>query len=150
MVVGFTLMSLIADSSLDWAVPYIDPAMVLITCAVFIPAPIRMVRVTIVELLEGAPSAEVQRPVLQAVGEVQALVRSRRTDGPHEQGRPEAVRRGRRCRRPRRDRRTGTPGTRGARRATGCAAVRHLVERRVRPASPLPTTISRPPIDVAE
>ncbi len=73
MVIGFTLMSLIADSSLDWAVPYIDPAMVLITCAVFIPAPIRMVRVTIVELLEGAPSAEVQRPVLQAVGEVQAL-----------------------------------------------------------------------------
>jgi predicted Co/Zn/Cd cation transporter (cation efflux family) len=72
MIVGFTVMALLADSSFDDAVPYIDPAMVLITCAIFIPAPIRMVRVTIVELLEGAPSAEVQAPVLEAIEEVRA------------------------------------------------------------------------------
>jgi predicted Co/Zn/Cd cation transporter (cation efflux family) len=73
MIVGFSVMALLADTSLDDAVPYIDPVMVLITCAVFIPAPIRMVRVTIVELLEGAPSEEVQRPVHDVVEEVQTL-----------------------------------------------------------------------------
>jgi predicted Co/Zn/Cd cation transporter (cation efflux family) len=72
MIAGFTLMAVIAGTSLDDVVPYIDPIMVLITCAVFIPAPIGMVRVTIVELLEGAPSAEVQAPVLEAVELVRA------------------------------------------------------------------------------
>ncbi|HYN32116.1 MAG TPA: cation transporter [Ilumatobacteraceae bacterium] len=72
MIAGFTLLAVIANSSLDWAGPYIDPVMVLITCAVFIPAPIGMVRVTIVELLEGAPSAEIQAPVRAAIDEVRA------------------------------------------------------------------------------
>ncbi|HYN33354.1 MAG TPA: cation transporter [Ilumatobacteraceae bacterium] len=72
MIAGFTLMAVISGTSLDGAVPYIDPIMVLITCAVFIPAPIRMVRVTIIELLEGAPSREIQQPVLDAVADVQA------------------------------------------------------------------------------
>jgi predicted Co/Zn/Cd cation transporter (cation efflux family) len=72
MIAGFTLMAAIAGTSLDDLVPYIDPIMVLVTCAVFIPAPIGMVRVTIVELLEGAPSAEVQQPVLEAVEQVRA------------------------------------------------------------------------------
>jgi predicted Co/Zn/Cd cation transporter (cation efflux family) len=72
MVAGFTFMAVIADTSLDAAVPYVDPVMVLITCAVFVPAPIGMVRVTIIELLEGAPSSEVQRPVLDAVEHVRA------------------------------------------------------------------------------
>lgn len=72
MIAGFTLMAVLVDTSLDAVVPYIDPIMVLITCAVFIPAPIGMVRVTIVELLEGAPSAEVQGPVLEAVEHVRA------------------------------------------------------------------------------
>jgi predicted Co/Zn/Cd cation transporter (cation efflux family) len=72
MIAGFTLMAVIADTSLDSMVPYIDPIMVLVTCALFIPAPIGMVRVTIIELLEGAPSAEVQEPVLEAVEHVRA------------------------------------------------------------------------------
>jgi predicted Co/Zn/Cd cation transporter (cation efflux family) len=72
MIAGFTLLAVIANSSLDWAGPYIDPVMVLITCAVFIPAPIGMVRVTIIELLEGAPSAEIQAPVYAAIDEVRA------------------------------------------------------------------------------
>jgi predicted Co/Zn/Cd cation transporter (cation efflux family) len=72
MIAGFTLLVVVANSSLDWVGPYIDPAMVLITCAVFIPAPIGMVRVTIVELLEGAPSAEIQASVRAAIDEVRA------------------------------------------------------------------------------
>jgi cation diffusion facilitator family transporter len=73
MIVGFTLMAVLTGTSLDGTVPYIDPIMVLITCAVFIAAPIRMVRVTIIELLEGAPSQEIQQPVLDAVHDVRAL-----------------------------------------------------------------------------
>ena len=72
MIAGFRLLAVISNSSLDWAGPYIDPAMVLITCAVFVPAPLGMVRVTIVELLEGAPSAEIQAPVRAAIDEVRA------------------------------------------------------------------------------
>lgn len=72
MIAGFTFMAVIAGTSIDAAVPYVDPAMVLVTCAIFVPAPIGMVRVTIVELLEGAPSAEVQQPVLEAVEHVRA------------------------------------------------------------------------------
>ena len=73
MIVGFSLMAVLASTSNDAIVPYIDPLMVLITCAIFLPAPITMVRTTIVELLEGAPAAEVQQPVLDAVHEVRAL-----------------------------------------------------------------------------
>jgi predicted Co/Zn/Cd cation transporter (cation efflux family) len=72
MIAGFTFMAVIAGTSIDGAVPYVDPVMVLVTCAIFVPAPIGMVRVTIVELLEGAPSAEVQQPVLDAVEQVRA------------------------------------------------------------------------------
>jgi predicted Co/Zn/Cd cation transporter (cation efflux family) len=70
MVVGFTAMALIIGTTIDEVVPYIDPGLVLITCIVFLPAPIRMVRETIVELLEGAPSPDVQDPVLAVVADV--------------------------------------------------------------------------------
>ena len=70
MVVGFTALALIIGTGLDSAAPYIDPGMVLVTCVLFLPAPISMVRTTIVELLEGAPSPEVQGPVLDAVAAV--------------------------------------------------------------------------------
>jgi cation diffusion facilitator family transporter len=71
MVIGFTCMMLLTGSSWDAAVPYIDPAMVLLTCVLFIRPPLRMVRSTIHELLEGAPDAEVQAPVMEAIAAVQ-------------------------------------------------------------------------------
>ena len=70
MTAGFALLWVLTDSSWDAAAPYIDPAMVLITCAVFLGSPVRMVRTTVVELLEGAPPAEVQAPVLAIIREV--------------------------------------------------------------------------------
>jgi predicted Co/Zn/Cd cation transporter (cation efflux family) len=63
MVVGFGIMLMLLDSRWDGAAAYIDPAMVLVTCVAFVPAPLRMVRHTIVELLEGAPPDRVQSPV---------------------------------------------------------------------------------------
>jgi predicted Co/Zn/Cd cation transporter (cation efflux family) len=40
---------------------YLDPAMVLVTCLVFLPVPIRLMRATLLELLEGAPPAAILR-----------------------------------------------------------------------------------------
>jgi predicted Co/Zn/Cd cation transporter (cation efflux family) len=70
MTVGFTAILLLQGTALDDWAPYIDPGMVLATCAIFIVAPVRMVRGTLVELLEGAPAAEVEVPVRAAVDEV--------------------------------------------------------------------------------
>jgi cation diffusion facilitator family transporter len=71
MIVGFALMLFLDGSSWDSAVPYIDPVMVLLTCVLFIRPPMQMVRSTIHELLEGAPDAAVQAPVLEVIAAVQ-------------------------------------------------------------------------------
>jgi len=73
MIVGFALMLLLDGSSWDVAVPYIDPAMVLLTCVLFIRAPLQMVRSTIHELLEGAPDTAVQAPILEVIAAVLRL-----------------------------------------------------------------------------
>jgi cation diffusion facilitator family transporter len=72
MVVGFTILALITGSMLDGVAPYVDPVMVLITCVAFLPAPLRMIRGTIVELLEGAPSPEVEASVRSALDRLSA------------------------------------------------------------------------------
>ncbi|HSL59885.1 MAG TPA: cation transporter [Acidimicrobiales bacterium] len=74
MVVGFGAMWALEGTGWDAAVPYIDPAMVLVTCAVFLPAPTTMVRTTVVELLEGAPTPSVQAAVDDAVATTSADV----------------------------------------------------------------------------
>jgi len=70
MVAGFALMLLLQGSPWGGAVPYIDPAMVLLTCVLFIRPPLQMVRSTIHELLEGAPGPEVQGPVREVISTV--------------------------------------------------------------------------------
>lgn len=72
MVVGFGAMWALDATEWDAVVPYIDPAMVLVTCAVFLPAPTRMVRTTVVELLEGAPSPAIQARVAAVIAETSA------------------------------------------------------------------------------
>jgi predicted Co/Zn/Cd cation transporter (cation efflux family) len=71
MIVGFALMKFLKGTSWDAAVPYIDPAMVLLTCVLLIRPPLQMIRSTIHELLEGAPDAAVQAPVLEVIATVQ-------------------------------------------------------------------------------
>lgn len=70
MSVGFLVLWALTGSAWDGAAPYVDPVMVIITCAAFLSAPVRMVRTTVTELLEGAPEAEVQEPVLRAIRDV--------------------------------------------------------------------------------
>ena len=71
MVAGFG-MPLAIDGRYVRAEPYVDPAMVLVTCVVFLPEPLRMIRRALVELQEGAPEAHVQELIDAAVAEVQA------------------------------------------------------------------------------
>jgi cation diffusion facilitator family transporter len=71
MIVGFALMLFLDGSSWDSTVPYIDPVMVLLTCVLFIRPPLQTVRSTIHELLEGAPDAAIQAPVLAVIAAVQ-------------------------------------------------------------------------------
>ena len=47
--------------------PYVDSILVLVGCAMLIPQPIILVRGALTELLEGAPSPEVQQPVAAAL-----------------------------------------------------------------------------------
>ena len=70
IVVGFTLMGLLVRAERDDIARYVDPAMVLITCAVFVPTPIRMIRTTVLELLEGNPAASIREDVETRVDSV--------------------------------------------------------------------------------
>jgi predicted Co/Zn/Cd cation transporter (cation efflux family) len=70
MMIGFITMAFLANSSWSDAAAYVDPVMVLITCGLFLAAPIRMVRTTILELLEGEPEEEIRVAVHGAVESV--------------------------------------------------------------------------------
>lgn len=67
MVVGFGVMWALQDTSYAERSRYLDPAMVIVTCAVLTPTPIRMIRDGLRELLEGTPAPDVQEPVLEIV-----------------------------------------------------------------------------------
>jgi cation diffusion facilitator family transporter len=67
MVVGFAVLGLLTGSRWDGASPYVDPVMVLATCALFLPAPFRMVRGTIAEVMQAAPASSVRIPVIEAI-----------------------------------------------------------------------------------
>jgi predicted Co/Zn/Cd cation transporter (cation efflux family) len=70
MVAGFTLMAILVRGDRDDVARYVDPAMVLITCVVFVPTPLRMIRTTVLELLEGNPSDTIRDAVETRVEEV--------------------------------------------------------------------------------
>lgn len=73
MVVGFTVLGLLEGSD-RWAgaARYVDPVMVLVTCLAFVPDPVRMLRRTLVELLEGAPDGDLSDAVQEVVDSVQS------------------------------------------------------------------------------
>jgi predicted Co/Zn/Cd cation transporter (cation efflux family) len=70
MLVAFGAVLLLEGTSYDAIARYVDPVLVLVVCVAFLPAPFRMVRTTVVELLEGAPPSHVQAPVRAVVDEV--------------------------------------------------------------------------------
>lgn len=72
MVVGFVVLLLLQRSRWSGAAPYVDPAMVIISCVALLPTPLGLLRRTVAELLEGAPGREISELVHAAVREVQA------------------------------------------------------------------------------
>lgn len=73
MIVGFGALAVVEARDGSRVAPYIDPAMVLISCAALFGAPLAMIRDTGKELLEAAPPDEVQRPIAAAVAAVGRL-----------------------------------------------------------------------------
>jgi predicted Co/Zn/Cd cation transporter (cation efflux family) len=73
MVVGFVVLLVLKESSWPAAAPYVDPVMLIVLSCIMVPAPLAMVRSTLVELLEGAPGPDVQGDVRAVV----ALVHTR-------------------------------------------------------------------------
>jgi predicted Co/Zn/Cd cation transporter (cation efflux family) len=67
IVAGFTLMALLVRADRDEVARYVDPVMVLITCMVFVPTPLRMIRTTVLELLEGNPADSIRDAVDERV-----------------------------------------------------------------------------------
>jgi cation diffusion facilitator family transporter len=70
MIVGFSILALLTGSRWNGAAPYVDPVMVLVTCVLFLPAPYRMVRRTVAEVMEAAPGVSVRVPVVEAIDAV--------------------------------------------------------------------------------
>jgi cation diffusion facilitator family transporter len=67
MILGFTVLALLTGSRWDGAAAYVDPVMVLVTCVLFLPAPFRMVRRTVDEMMEAAPTSSVRVPVIEVI-----------------------------------------------------------------------------------
>lgn len=70
MVAGFALLAAVQGSSRSDLAPYIDPAMVLLSCLLLVWTPLQMIRTTVAELLEGAPPEPVQARVDAAVADI--------------------------------------------------------------------------------
>ena len=67
MLAAFAGSQLIQGTSFSAATKYVDPVLVVVACALFIISPLRMIRGTFVELVEGVPDEQIQTPVLEAV-----------------------------------------------------------------------------------
>lgn len=72
MVVGFAVMLAAQGTGWEQRSRYLDPVMVVVTCVVLLPTPVRMIRRAVIELLEGSPPTEVRRPVYEVVEAVRA------------------------------------------------------------------------------
>ncbi len=72
MVVGFAVLAVLERSRWSDVAPYVDPVMVLVSCALLVGSPVAMIRGTVVELFEGAPADHVLEPITAAVDEVRA------------------------------------------------------------------------------
>jgi predicted Co/Zn/Cd cation transporter (cation efflux family) len=72
MLVAFVFARIIQGTSWSAAARYVDPVLVLIATALFVLPPLRMIRSTFIELVEGTPDQDLQEPVREAVDSVRA------------------------------------------------------------------------------
>lgn len=67
MTIGFGVAIALTRTAWADAAPYVDPVLVLVAAALILPAPIRMLRQSFRELLEGAPGPEITGPIDAAI-----------------------------------------------------------------------------------
>lgn len=72
MLVAFGAAALLGSTGWAWLADYVDPAVVIVAGIVLFPIPLRMVRETVRELLEGSPSPAIAAPVQDIVDAVTA------------------------------------------------------------------------------
>jgi predicted Co/Zn/Cd cation transporter (cation efflux family) len=70
MSVGFAAAWVLQAVGRGAVAPYMDPALVLVAAALILPAPVRMLRTSFRELLEGAPASDVTDPIHVAIDRV--------------------------------------------------------------------------------
>ena len=68
MTIGFGVAVALTGTAWSDAAPYVDPVLVLVAAALILPAPIRMLRRSFRELLEGAPGPEITGPTAAIAG----------------------------------------------------------------------------------
>jgi predicted Co/Zn/Cd cation transporter (cation efflux family) len=70
MLVAFVFARLIVGTGWSPASRYVDPALVIVACLVFVVPPMRMIRTTFIELVEGRPDTDLAGPAREAVDSV--------------------------------------------------------------------------------
>jgi predicted Co/Zn/Cd cation transporter (cation efflux family) len=71
MVVAFSVARALVGGSWARGASYIDPSLVLVAAAMFVAAPIRMMRRTLFELIEGSVTSSVGSIINDVVGNVE-------------------------------------------------------------------------------
>jgi predicted Co/Zn/Cd cation transporter (cation efflux family) len=72
MVVAFVFARLIIGTTWAPGARYVDPSLVIAACLGFVVPPMRMIRSTFIELVEGSPDTDLQGPARAAVDDVSA------------------------------------------------------------------------------
>jgi predicted Co/Zn/Cd cation transporter (cation efflux family) len=70
MLVAFVFARLIVGTSWSPGARYVDPALVIVACLSFVLPPLRMIRTTFIELVEGSPDTDLEGPARAAVDSV--------------------------------------------------------------------------------
>lgn len=70
MTVGFGLAVLLSRAGSDELAGYVDPVLVLVVAVLILPDPVRMLRTSFRELLEGTPDESVTGPIRAAVSKL--------------------------------------------------------------------------------
>lgn len=72
MTIGFGVAVVLTRTRWAGAAPYVDPLLVLVAAALILPAPVRMLRQSFRELLEGVPDHGITDPIHAAIAQVRA------------------------------------------------------------------------------
>src|SRR4051794_1063165 len=87
VLAGFVVAAVLLQAGRADLARYVDPVMVVVVSAAFLPIPARLMITGFRELLTMAAPADVQEPIVALVGNARCGVRTRRFRGAHVQGR---------------------------------------------------------------